>query len=47
LIEQNDEWLVNRRYLSEASMAELIATKPTPTGKELQVAYGRTDGAEL
>ena len=38
LIEQNDEWLVSRRYLSEASMTELIATKPTPTGKELQLA---------
>jgi hypothetical protein len=38
LIEQNDKWLVSRRYLSEASMAELITTKPTPTGKELQVA---------
>jgi hypothetical protein len=36
LIEQNDEWLVSRRYLSEASMAELT-TNP-PTGKELQVA---------
>src|SRR5919205_3832533 len=35
LIEQNDEWLVSRRYLSEASMAELT-TNPT-TGKELQV----------
>jgi putative transposase len=38
LIEQNDEWLVNRRYLSETSMAELTTTEPTPTGKELQVA---------
>jgi putative transposase len=37
LIEQNDEWLVSRRYLSEASMAELTTTDPT-TGKELQVA---------
>ena len=37
LIEQNDEWLVSRRYLSEASMAEL-ATQPDSTGKELQVA---------
>ena len=38
LIEQNDEWLVSRRHLSEASMAELT-TNPTPTtGKELQVA---------
>jgi putative transposase len=36
-IEQNDEWLVSRRYLSEASMAEL-ATDSTSTGKELQVA---------
>jgi putative transposase len=26
LIEQNDEWLVGRRYLSEASMALLLAT---------------------
>ena len=38
LIEQNDEWLVSRRYLSEASMAELTASEPTSTGKELQVA---------
>ena len=39
LLEQNDEWLVSRRYLSEASMAELTTTNPTPTtGKELQVA---------
>jgi putative transposase len=39
LIEQNDEWLVARRYLSEASMAELKASDPIPTsGKELQVA---------
>jgi transposase-like protein len=37
LIEQNDEWLVSRRYLSKASMAELT-TEPTSTGKELQVA---------
>lgn len=35
---QNDEWLVSRLYLSEASMAELT-TQPTSTaGKELQVA---------
>jgi hypothetical protein len=33
------EWLVSRRYLSEASMAELSSTDPIPTtGKELQVA---------
>ena len=40
LIEQNDEWLVSRRYLSEASMAELTQTSTTDptTGKELQVA---------
>jgi hypothetical protein len=38
LIEQNDEWLVSRRYLSEASMAELTA-EPTPTTeRELQAA---------
>jgi putative transposase len=38
LIEQNDEWLVARRYLSEASMAELTTTPTPTTGKELQVA---------
>ena len=40
LIEQNDEWLVSRRYLSETSMAELSQTSTTDptTGKELQVA---------
>ncbi len=40
LIEQNDEWLVSRRYLSEASMAELTqpSTADPTTGKELQVA---------
>jgi hypothetical protein len=38
LIEQNDEWLVSRRYLSEASMAELTTPESTLTGKELQVA---------
>jgi transposase len=32
------EWLVSRRYLSEASMAELKASDSTSTGKELQVA---------
>jgi hypothetical protein len=37
LIEQNDEWLVSRCYLSEASMAEL-ATDSTSTRKELQIA---------
>jgi transposase-like protein len=38
LIEQNDEWLVSRRYLSEASMAEFKTSDSTSTGKELQVA---------
>ena len=38
LIEQNDEWLVSRRYLSEASMAELKASDSPSTGKELQIA---------
>jgi putative transposase len=36
LIEQNDEWLVSRRYLNQASMPELTA-QPTSTAKELQV----------
>ena len=38
LIEQNNEWLVSRRYLSQASMAELTTTDSASTGKELQVA---------
>ena len=38
LIEQNDEWLVSRRYLSEASMAELTTQPNSTTEKELQVA---------
>jgi hypothetical protein len=38
LIEQNDEWLVSRRYLSEASMSELKTSDSASTGKELQVA---------
>jgi len=38
LIEQNDEWLVSRRCLSEASMAELTIDPTPTTGKELQVA---------
>jgi len=38
LLEQNDEWLVSRRYLSEASMAELKASNSTSTEKELQIA---------
>ena len=43
LIEQCDEWLVTRRYLSEDSMAELFTEEeerpPTPSNsKELQAA---------
>jgi hypothetical protein len=38
LLEQNDEWLVSRRYLSEASMAELTIDPTPTTGEELQVA---------
>jgi len=28
LLEQNDEWLVGRRYLSESSMALVLAAGP-------------------
>ena len=28
LLEQNDEWLVGRRYLSESSMALVLTTGP-------------------
>jgi len=38
LLEQNDEWLVGRRYLSETSMALVTATDhpapPTTTGTQ-------------
>jgi putative transposase len=38
LLEQNDEWLVGRRYLSETSLALIIATDhlelPTTTGTQ-------------
>ena len=30
LLEQNDEWLVGRRYLSEASMTLVLATAAAP-----------------
>jgi transposase-like protein len=37
LIEQNDEWLVGRRYLSETSLALVLATdhpNPATTGTQ-------------
>jgi hypothetical protein len=44
LIEQNDEWLVSRRYLSETSMAELT-THPTPTtGNECRTRVDVSSG---
>jgi hypothetical protein len=35
LLEQNDEWLVGRRYLSETSMTLVLAT-PDPTSNPHQ-----------
>jgi hypothetical protein len=38
LIEQNDEWLVGRRYLSEGSMALVLGRRedePAPAREEL------------
>jgi hypothetical protein len=32
LIEQNDEWLVSRRHLSEGSMALVLAGRREPEG---------------
>jgi hypothetical protein len=33
LLEQNDEWLVGRRYLSESSLALVLASDhPDPSG---------------
>src|SRR4051794_9703720 len=36
LIEQNDEWLVGRRYLSEASMAKVLAFGQESINKEMK-----------
>jgi hypothetical protein len=37
LLEQNDEWLVGRRYVSETSMALVLAgaTDPDPAREEV------------
>jgi hypothetical protein len=35
LIEQNDEWLVSRRYLSEESMRQVLSTPDTDQGNHL------------
>ena len=37
LIEQNDEWLVGRRYLSEESLAAVL-TRPTEAGGVVEVS---------
>jgi len=34
-IEQNDEWLVGRRYLSAASMGSLLEERPHRTEEEV------------
>ena len=36
LLEQNDEWLVGRRYLSETSMT-LVLTTPDPASNRQEV----------
>jgi len=38
LIEQNDEWLVSRRYLSEESLALVLSDNPAPDAAEGVVA---------
>jgi transposase-like protein len=37
LIEQNDEWLVSRRYLSEESMRSLLTPRPAEREKSLDL----------
>jgi transposase-like protein len=36
LVEQNDEWLVGRRYFSEGSMTEMLSGSAPPTALELR-----------
>jgi putative transposase len=36
LIEQNDEWLVGRRYMSEGSMALVLGRAPAPEREQLE-----------
>jgi len=39
LVEQDEEWAVSRRYMSLASMDEVLKrTNPLPTNPELPVA---------
>jgi putative transposase len=35
LIEQNDEWLVARRYLSQESLTPVLDPEPAPAAKEV------------
>ena len=35
LIEQNDEWLIARRYLSQESLALVLDPEPAPATKEV------------
>jgi hypothetical protein len=35
LIEQNDEWAVARRYLSQESLALVLDPEPAPASKEV------------
>jgi len=35
LIEQNDEWLVARRYLSQESLALVLDPEPDPATQEV------------
>ena len=38
MIEQNDEWLVSRRYLSEESLALVLGEQPQAEAREEVVA---------
>jgi putative transposase len=47
LVEQNDEWLVQRRYLSEHSIKLVLSTEPTRTEEGLTKNTNKKEATEL
>lgn len=47
LIQQNDELLVDRRYLSEESLAAVLGRRRTPPGSWRWARYGRPEAQTI